>query len=318
MKQLLILLIPVFFFSCTTEEKVEKVEERIKLVSQRGDLKTFDWSAYYFKKGKDKLNPKDISYDVIGNAEHRVDDTRLWIMPLDTSRILIEVETGLEKKNYALHATPNLLIDSSWYHVPMGQFPTPLDKNSMKAWSNFSQYRILGQQVPEFSHFDYLTSDTVTSDIFLGKTTLLNFWYRGCMPCIAEMPALKKLKEEWEHNDGVQFISVCLDSIYVENDSVFVNSDRIHSTEPIPDYHVQTGFRHIGMGKAIADSFWVRAYPTNLIIDQYGKAAKVYIGANPDNENEELAKNLTREIERIRRREKLKFEVQAEKVITLE
>lgn len=312
------MLLLALVFSCTVEEKVEKVEANIKLVSQRDYLQTFDWSAYYFKKGKAKLNPEKVSYDVIGNAEHRLDDTTLWIMPLDTLRILIEVATGTEKKTYALHAKPNHLIDSSWYHVPMGEFPTPLNKNSMKAWSNFSHYRILGQYVPEFSHFDYLTSVTVSEAIFRGKTTLLNFWYRGCMPCMAEMPALQKIKENYEGDDDVQFISVCLDSIFVRDGGVFVNSDRIHSTKPIPDYKIETGFRHIGLGRAIADSFWVRAYPTNLIIDSDGRVRKVITGANPDNENDELAKNLSREIEHIRQLEKLNSEIQTERVTILE
>jgi len=306
MKQLFALLLVLLVFSCSPEQNVA---EEIKLVAQREYLQTFDWSVYYFKRGNQKLNPKEVKFDLIGNVEHQVSDTALWIMPLDTSHILIELGEVSEKRTYGLRAVANHLIDSSWYHVPLGEMPTPLDKNSFKAWVNFSQFRILGQQVPEFRHYDYLTLDTITSDIFRGKTTLLNFWYRGCMPCMAEMPALKKLKEEWAHNEEVQFISVCLDSIYIQHDSVFVQSDRIHSTKPIPDYHVETGFRHIGGGSSIADSFMVRAYPTNLIIDQNGVAKKVMVGANPDNSNDHLAKNLSMEIKRIQEGKKLNQEI---------
>jgi thiol-disulfide isomerase/thioredoxin len=318
MKQLQILLISFLIFSCTANEKVEKAEEEIKLVSEQDDLKTFEWSAYYFKKGKDKLNPEEVRYDVIGNAEQRIDDTTLWILPLATSQILIELETGVNKKTYGLAASTNQLVDSSWYNVPNGEIPTPLDRESLGAWTNFSQFRYWGQMVPAFRHYDYLTADTVTETIFHGKLTLLNFWYRGCMPCMAEMPALQRLKEDWDGEDDVQFISICLDSIYVKDGRVFVNSGSIHSTKTIPDYKIETGFRQIGLGRAIADSFRVKAYPTNLIIDRDGKVRKVLIGANPENDNNGLANNLTREIEHIRQQEKLNFEVQTERVIILE
>lgn len=311
MKQLFTPFLALLIFSCSPEQKVA---EEIKFVAQRDFLQTFDWSVYYFKQGSQKLNPKEIKFDLIGNVEYQLSDTALWIMPLDTAQILVELSESPTKRTYGLRAVANHLIDSSWYNVPMGEFPTPLDRNSMKAWSNFSQFRILGQQVPEFRHYDYLRSDTITSEIFRGKTTLLNFWYRGCMPCMAEMPALKKLKEEWEHNDDVQFISICLDSVYVRNDSTFVISDKIHGSSPIPDYCVETGFRHIGGGSAIADSFRVRAYPTNLIIDQGGVARKVMVGANPDNSNDHLANNLSMEIERIQENQKLDQELQIKKI----
>ncbi len=98
-------------------------------------------------------------------------------------------------------------------------------KEGVVTWSNFSQFRFWGKSVPEFSHYDYLTSEVVTPSIFDGKTTLLNFWFYGCKPCMEEMPALQKLKEDWEGEDDVQFISVCLDSIYIQDGGIFVNSD---------------------------------------------------------------------------------------------
>jgi thiol-disulfide isomerase/thioredoxin len=307
MKQFILLFIIVMgLFGCSSEAKKD---EPLRLVAQRNYLQTFDWSAYYFKQGSKKLNPSTIKYDLVGNAEHRLDDSTLWIMPLDTSQILIELEEGERRKKYFIRAKANHLIDSSWYDVPVGQFPTPLNSNSWKAWSNFSQYRTLGRSVPEFNHYDYLTSDTITSNIFKGKTTLLNFWYRGCAPCMAEMPALKALREEWKNEPDLQFISVCLDSVYQKGDELFVGSDRIHSSTQIPDYQIDNGFRQIGQGQTIADSFFVRAYPTNLIIDQNGKVSKVLVGANPDDSNDELQNNLSRELIRIHRKTKLDAEM---------
>ncbi|MCZ4409892.1 TlpA disulfide reductase family protein [Cryomorphaceae bacterium 1068] len=317
MKQLLTLLIPVLIFSCTSDEKVEKVEEKIKLVSQQGDLKTFDWSAYYFKKGKDKLNPAEVSYDVIGNAEHRVDDTTLWVMPLDTSRILIEVETGLEKKTYGLTASVNQLIDSSWHHVPKGEMPSPLDSKSLGAWSNFSQFRFWGQSVPEFSHYDHLTSEIVTPSIFDGKTTLLNFWYYGCKACMEEIPALNRLREEWKDDESVQLISLCLDSVLVQNDSIFVIPLKMKSTENINAVYLDFSFRQIGNSRNIAEAFAVLAYPTNIIIDRNGKVQKIQVGAQLG-DNRELATNFSNAIRRIRSQEKLNFEIQPERVTILD
>lgn len=308
MKQLLIGLSVLLIIGCVSEPNIEKTENDINLVAPSNNLEVFGWSKYYFVKGEVRLNPKDVNFDFSGSAEFRTNDTSISIMPLDTSVIVVQIDNSGSKKNFSLYPQANSYFDSSWYEIAQGSIPTPLDNKGFRTWSNFSQYRFWKRKIPDFKHFDNLTSDTITEAIFYGKTTLLNFWYLGCSPCMAEMPALKALKEQWETEEDVQFISISLDSVYVRNDSVFVHPKKLKSTVPLADYHIETGFRQIGKGENIAEWFWVRGYPTNIIIDQFGIARKILIGANPENDNKTLSENLSNEIRRIRQNAQLNLE----------
>jgi len=62
---------------------------------------------------------------------------------------------------------------------------------------------------------DLVSSDTSGNKIdfktFKGKYVLIDFWASWCKPCIADIPYLKKVIEEFK-NDSIQFISVSLDT----------------------------------------------------------------------------------------------------------
>lgn len=61
-------------------------------------------------------------------------------------------------------------------------------------------------------YIDFKT-DSLTNDDLNNKVTIINFWYEGCAPCIAEMDALNKLYENNKENKNFQFISFCVDNI---------------------------------------------------------------------------------------------------------
>ncbi|MBO6795260.1 MAG: TlpA family protein disulfide reductase [Balneolaceae bacterium] len=46
---------------------------------------------------------------------------------------------------------------------------------------------------------------------FEGKTIFLNFWATWCPPCIAEMPNIQKLYEDFENQDNIVFVMLSLD-----------------------------------------------------------------------------------------------------------
>ena len=62
---------------------------------------------------------------------------------------------------------------------------------------------------------DLVSSDTsgnsITFKRFKGNYILIDFWASWCKPCIADIPHLKKILEEYK-NDSIQFISVSLDT----------------------------------------------------------------------------------------------------------
>lgn len=46
---------------------------------------------------------------------------------------------------------------------------------------------------------------------FKGKVVFLNFWATWCPPCIAEMPGIQALYEDYGHREDIVFVMVTLD-----------------------------------------------------------------------------------------------------------
>ena len=77
------------------------------------------------------------------------------------------------------------------------------------AESRQQQVSMMKQPAPDFT-LKALTGETVTLSQFKGKIVVLNFWFTSCAPCREEMPALNKIKSEFE-SKGVVFIGLPLD-----------------------------------------------------------------------------------------------------------
>ena len=64
---------------------------------------------------------------------------------------------------------------------------------------------------PTFSETD-MDGNAITSDIFAGyDVTIVNFWNNGCGTCIAEMPELEEMYQEFQ-KDNINLIGVGTDS----------------------------------------------------------------------------------------------------------
>lgn len=67
----------------------------------------------------------------------------------------------------------------------------------------------VGGIAPAFSLPTYKGTSAKLSD-YKGKYVLLDFWATWCKPCIAEIPNLKRVKEEFV-NEDFEIVSVCVD-----------------------------------------------------------------------------------------------------------
>lgn len=97
-----------------------------------------------------------------------------------------------------------------------------------------------------------------------GKVVFVNFWATWCPPCIAELPSIDKLYQQFKDNDAIVFAMVDVDGQY-EKSKQFMQNKNL-------DLPV-----HKAIGKIPAD--WLgNAIPTTLIIDKQGRIAAKHEG----------------------------------------
>jgi len=117
-----------------------------------------------------------------------------------------------------------------------------------------STFLLLGKKIPHFELKD-LDGKIYTSSQFLGKPTFINFWATYCGPCIAEMPALSRLKDKY--GTEMNFISI------TENDA---------ARDDLKQFAKAKGFNFLVLanGESYKRILKISAIPRNLFIDKDG------------------------------------------------
>jgi len=70
-----------------------------------------------------------------------------------------------------------------------------------------NQWEVVDYDMPLVS----LGGDMTHLSEYKGKVIFLNYWATWCPPCIAEMPNIQKLYEEYKSEPGIKFVMVSLD-----------------------------------------------------------------------------------------------------------
>jgi peroxiredoxin len=112
---------------------------------------------------------------------------------------------------------------------------------------------MLNHPAPDFTLTD-LSGKQWQLSALKGKMVVLNFWFTNCIPCIAEMPGLNKLKESYAASDIV-FLALAL--------------DEGEATRKFLQTHA---FIYTQLPKAIdvSKAYRISVYPTSIIIDRQG------------------------------------------------
>lgn len=121
-----------------------------------------------------------------------------------------------------------------------------------------------GQPAPEvtFTYFD--GGDEGGLDDFRGQPVVVNFWGEWCAPCVAEMPELQEVSEEYEGE--VAFLGIDT------NDAIESGRDLAERTG------VEYTLAHDPTGDEIAVAFGVQAMPTTVFIDEDGTIMRTWTG----------------------------------------
>ncbi len=117
-----------------------------------------------------------------------------------------------------------------------------------------------------------LPSLTEDEDIRLadyrGNVVLLDFWATWCPPCIAELPTLKELYEEFQDRDFV-IIGMTVDQGSINHVRDLVEPYDLPYPVGLADTPVQEAFGGI------------RVVPTKFLLDRDGRIQETYMGVRP-------------------------------------
>jgi thiol-disulfide isomerase/thioredoxin len=85
----------------------------------------------------------------------------------------------------------------------------PPTQNTKKAEGCIRREEGVGKPF-ELTFTDAITDQLISIKNLRGKVVVIDFWATWCAPCVADMPKLKKLYEQYK-DQGVEFIGVSLD-----------------------------------------------------------------------------------------------------------
>lgn len=123
---------------------------------------------------------------------------------------------------------------------------------------------LVGQPAKPFSVKD-LDGNEWSLELLKGKIIVMNFWFVECKPCIAEMPDLNKLVEEYKGRDVV-FLG------FATNEET-----RIRSFLEKQKF----SYRIVPRSGQVAEAYGVTSFPTHIIVDAASKIVYVTSGLGP-------------------------------------
>jgi thiol-disulfide isomerase/thioredoxin len=127
----------------------------------------------------------------------------------------------------------------------------------------------IGLEFPDFEMTAIEGKSYRLSD-FKEKVVMLNFWFIGCAPCVAEIPMLNQLANEYRNEDFL-LLSFCTD----QKESILRFQEKHPITFPVFERSrpVIDSVFHLSFG-----------YPTNIILDKSGKIVEFTIGGALEDE----------------------------------
>ncbi|MCU7549972.1 TlpA family protein disulfide reductase [Chitinophagaceae bacterium LB-8] len=124
----------------------------------------------------------------------------------------------------------------------------------------------IGKPFPVFKATN--ETEKINNEILKGKVVLINFWFEGCPPCMAEMDALNELYQRLKNNKDFEFISFTMDQ-----------ADAIKRVRQ--KFKLQFKVFHLKDEECnrLNQAF---GYPTSIVLDRSGKITYLVSGGATD------------------------------------
>ena len=127
-----------------------------------------------------------------------------------------------------------------------------------------------GDLAPDFKLQD-LDGETVSLSGLRGRPVLLNFWATWCPPCLAEMPYLQQVVEEWQ---GKELAVLTID----------IGESRSTVQNYLQSYRLSLPVL-LDIKKTVAYKYGFRYVPTTFFIDRDGIIQRMRVGPFPSKES---------------------------------
>lgn len=125
---------------------------------------------------------------------------------------------------------------------------------------------LVGCEAPDFN-VTTITGEVLTLKQLKGKVIVINFWFESCAPCIAELPALNKLVEEYGQREVV-FIAFGKDPEFRINQ--FLSERKFN-------YKIVSGKYDL-----VNDYCVIAGWPMNMVVDKKGVVQYIKTGGYTD------------------------------------
>lgn len=151
---------------------------------------------FYLKKAdslskKDGL-PRDLTYlNVVSNIENETIKNNLLFSYTNSTIARSSNAEAMYKlfKEHSTNEANNKIIDEKY--------------NKLSALN-------VGKPSPKFTNYKNHNGGTTSLDDLKGKYLYIDVWATWCGPCIRQIPALKKLEEQY-HDKNIEFVSISID-----------------------------------------------------------------------------------------------------------
>ena len=121
----------------------------------------------------------------------------------------------------------------------------------------------------DFPHFNALfNGHMLSNDSLTGKVLFINFWFKACPPCIAEMPALNELYKKLKGNKSFEFLS-------------FTYENRSNVKSFRQKYKAQYKIASVSRNECYRLN-QNNGFPTSIIVGKDGKIWELYTGGDAD------------------------------------
>jgi len=140
---------------------------------------------------------------------------------------------------------------------------------------------LIGAQIPDFLATT-IEGKHLTKPQLMGKITILNFWFIGCAPCVAEIPGFNAIVEKYG-NDRINYIAIGKDDTHDIQQFLKKHPKHPWKFEHIPNGEelMETNFR-LGWG-----------FPTTFVLDKNATIIAAFSGGKADERAiEEIQKKL--------------------------